>query len=101
MRIHKLSFLIALLTALIALSIGCSRSSPSDDAIAKDVQTKVAADPDTQDSQVTVAAKSGKVTLTGKVKTPTAQKKVEQIAMAEPGVSGVDDQTAVQPVDEQ
>src|SRR5450631_18904 len=101
MRMHKLSFSSALLIALIALSIACTRSSTSDDAIAKDVQTKVAADPDTQDSQVTVDAKAGKVTLKGKVKTPAAQKKVEQIAMAEPGVSGVDDQTAVQPVDDQ
>jgi hypothetical protein len=97
MRIHKLSFSIALLTALLALSIACTRSSPADDAIAKDVQTKVAADPDTQDSQVTVAASAGKVTIKGKVKTPAAQKKVEQIAMAEPGVTGVDDKTAVQP----
>jgi len=97
MRIHKLSFSIALLTALLALSIACTRSSPADDSIAKDVQTKVAADPDTQDSQVTVAASAGKVTIKGKVKTPAAQKKVEQIAMAEPGVTGVDDKTAVQP----
>lgn len=99
MRIQKLYFSIALLTALLAfaLSSACTRSTPADDAIAKDVQTKVAADPDTQDSQVTVAAKAGKVTVTGKVKTPAAQKKVEQIAMAEPGVTGVDDETAVQP----
>lgn len=99
MRRQKLFFSIALLTALlaVALSSACTRSSPADDAIAKDVQTKVAADPDTQDSQVTVTAKAGKVTVTGKVKTPAAQKKVEQIAMAEPGVSGVDDETAVQP----
>jgi hypothetical protein len=103
MRIQKLSFSLALLTALlaVALSTACTRSSPADDAIAKDVQTKVAADPDTQDSQVTVVAKAGKVTVTGKVKTPAAQKKVEQIAMAEPGVSGVDDETTVQPAADQ
>jgi len=55
------------------------------------------ADPDTKDSQVAVAAKQGKVTLTGKVKTPVAQKKVEQIAREEPGVAAVDDQIAVEP----
>jgi len=96
MRIHKLSISIALLTALLGLSIACSKK-PSDDTIAKDIQDKVAADPDTKDSQVIVAAKSGKVTLTGKVKTPAAQQKVEQIARDEPGAAGVDDETAVQP----
>jgi hypothetical protein len=101
MRIQK-SIPVAVLTALLGLSMACTKSSkPSDDAITQDVQTKVAADPDTKDSQVTVAAKEGKVTLTGKVKTPAARKKVEQIAQEEPGVAAVDDQTAVEPVAEQ
>jgi hypothetical protein len=96
MRIHKLSISIALLTALLGLSIACSKK-PSDDDIAKDIQNKIAADPDTKDSQVSVAAKEAKVTLTGQVKSPAAQQKVEQIAREEPGAAGVDDQTAVQP----
>jgi hypothetical protein len=96
MRIHKLTVSIVLLTALLGLSIACSKK-PSDDTIAKDIQDKIAADPDTKDSQVSVAAKDAKVTLTGQVKTPAAQQKVEQIAREEPGAAGVDDQTAVQP----
>jgi hypothetical protein len=96
MRIHKLSISIALLTALLGLSIACSKK-PSDDDMAKDIQNKIAADPDTKDSQVSVAAKDAKVTLTGQVKTPAAQQKVEQSAREEPGAAGVDDQTAVQP----
>ena len=96
MRIHKLFTTIALLTALFGWSIACSKH-PSDDTIAKDIQTKVAADPDTNGSDVSVAAKDGKVTLSGKVKTPAAQQKVEQIAKDEPGSAGVDDQTVVQP----
>lgn len=96
MRIHKLSISIVLLTVLLGFSIACSKHT-SDDTIAKDIQDKVAADPDTKDSQVSVAAKQGKVTLTGTVKTPAAQQKVEQIAREEPGAGGVDDQTAVQP----
>src|SRR5277367_1283130 len=95
MRIHKLSISIALLTALLGLSIACSKK-PSDDDIAKDIQNKIAADPDTKDSQVSVAAKDAKVTLTGQVKTPAAQQKVEQIAREEPGAAAVDDQTALQ-----
>jgi hypothetical protein len=95
MRTQKISISIALLIAL-SLSIACSRH-PSDDAMAKDIQTKIAADPDTKDSQVNVTAQQGKVTLTGQAKTPAAQQKMEQIAKDEPGETGVDDQTAVQP----
>jgi hypothetical protein len=95
MRTQKISISIALLIAL-SLSIACSRR-PSDDTMAKDIQTKIAADPDTKDSQVNVTAQKGKVTMTGQVKTPAAQQKVEQIAKDEPGETGVDDQTAVQP----
>ena len=95
MRIHKLTISLVLLTALLGLSIACSKK-PSDDDIAKDIQNKIAADPDTKDSQVSVAAKDAKVTLSGQVKTPAAQQKVEQIAREEPGAAGVDDQTAVQ-----
>ena len=97
MHPHTKSLSIAFLTVLLGLSIACSKTKASDDAINKDVQTKVAADPDTQDSQVTVNAQEGKVVLTGKVKTPAAQKKVEQIAKDEPGVATVDDQTAIDP----
>src|SRR5579862_8131287 len=101
MRIQK-SIPVAVLTALLGLSIACTKSSkPSDEAITQDVQTNLAADPDTKDSQVTVVAKEGKVTLTGKVKTPAARKKVEKIAQEEPGVGAVDDQTAVEPEAEQ
>jgi hypothetical protein len=101
MRIPTKSISIVLLAALLGLSIACSKPKPSDDTITKDVETKVAADPDTKDSQVTVVAKEGKVTLTGKVKTPAVQKKVEQIAQEEPGVATVDDQIAVELAAEQ
>jgi len=87
---------IVLLTVLIALSIGCSRR-PEDDTIAKDIQEKVAADPETKDSKVEVRAKNGKVTVSGKVKSPAAQQKVEQIARQEPGIASVDDQSTIEP----
>jgi hypothetical protein len=70
---------------------------PSDETVAKDIQSKVATDPDTKDSQVNVAAKDGKVALSGKVTTPAARQKVEQIAQSEPGVTSVDDQSTVEP----
>jgi BON domain len=88
--------LILLFSVLMGLSVACSRRT-SDDKITKDIHEKVAADPETADSQVAVAAKDGKVTLTGKVKSTNVQKKVEQIASEEPGENGVDDQTTVDP----
>jgi hypothetical protein len=87
---------IAILSILLVLSIACSRRR-SDDEIAKEIQDKVAADPDTKESPVKVEAKEGKVSLSGKVRTPEAQKKLEQIAREEPGTTSVDDQTAVDP----
>jgi hypothetical protein len=87
---------IAILSILLALSMACSRH-PSDDQIAKDIQDKAAADPETKESPVTVEAKDGRVTLSGKVRTPAAQKKLEQIAHEEPGNAGVDDQTTIDP----
>lgn len=87
-----------LLIALAAFPIACTKK-PDDDAIAKDIQTKVATDPDTKDADVTVASHDGKVTVSGKVQSPAVQQKIEQIAKAEPGASSVDDQTAVIPAD--
>lgn len=87
---------IAMACVLLSFAIGCSKR-PSDETIAKDIQTKVAADPDTKDSHVTVASKDGKVTLTGTASTPAAQQKLEAIARQEPGIAAVENQTAVPP----
>src|ERR1700739_5126817 len=86
----------AIACGLFSFPIGCSKR-PSDETISKDIQTKVAADPDTKDSHVTVASKDGKVTLTGTARTPAAQQKLEGIARQEPGIAGVENQTAVPP----
>jgi len=87
---------VLILGALMGLSVACSHR-PSDDAIAKDIQNKLAADSETKDAQVNVAVKDAKVTLSGKVSTAAAQKKVEQIAREEPEIAGVDDQTTTEP----
>ena len=92
---HK-PFALSISVVLLLTMIACSKRA-NDDQIQKDIQTKAAADPDTKDSPVTVEAKEGKVTLTGKVTTPAAQQKLEQIAKDEPGTTGVDDQTSVDP----
>ena len=95
---HTLRCSVRLLPLLVLLSffLGCTRRS-TDDKMAEDIRQKVAADPDTRDSQVVVAAKDGKVTLSGKVRTPAAQKRIEEIAAEEPGGKGVEDLTTIEP----
>lgn len=95
-KLRKSTISAVFLSALIGLSLGCSRRS-SDETLAQDIQKKVAADPETDNSQVAVTAKDGRVTLSGKVSTPAAQQKIEEIARAESGVAGVDDQTTIVP----
>jgi BON domain len=87
---------IVLLSVVAGFSVGCSHAA-KDSAIATDIQTKVAADPDLKDANVQVAAKDGKVTLTGKVESAEDQQKVEQIAHGAQGTEAVDDQIVVQP----
>ena len=93
---HNTGIAIALLSVLVWSSIACSRHR-TDDQIAKDIGDKASADGDTRNSPVQVEAKDGKVTLTGKVRTKQAQKRLEQIARDESGNTGIDDQTAIDP----
>jgi hypothetical protein len=85
-----------LVGAMLSFAAGCKKQvAASDDTIVQDIQTKVAADPVTKDSSVSVAAKDGKVTLKGTVKDTATQQRVEQIAKDEPGTTGVSDETAI------
>ena len=70
-------------------------SKPNDKDIASDIQAKIAADPSTQDSKVEVTSREGEVTLTGSTKTVAAKREIARVAKEEPGVTGVNDQTAV------
>ncbi|PWT81913.1 MAG: hypothetical protein C5B58_09130 [Acidobacteria bacterium] len=86
----------ALFILLLAVSSACSRH-PSDSKIVNDIHEKIASDPDTRNSPVMVTSKDGKVVYTGRVRTPAAQKKIEQIARESSGSSEVEDKTAVDP----
>jgi len=88
---------LVVLVILLGFLTACSRQ-PSDETITQDIQTKVAADPETKDSDVHVTAKEGRITLSGQVTTPEAQQKLEQIARQEVGAVLVEDQTAIQPL---
>ena len=87
---------VLLASLLLSLTVGCSKGA-NDDALAKDLQSKLAADPVTQGSPITVTAKDGKVTLRGAAKDGVTQQRAEQIAHGEPGVKDVADETAVMP----
>jgi hypothetical protein len=95
MRVKRSSSISIFLSVSLGLSIACSRQS-NDQVIVKDIQNKVATDPDTKDSHVDVTSTKGKVRLNGTVKTPAAQQKVEKFAREEPGIADVDDETSVQ-----
>lgn len=95
-KIYSPTISLVLVGALFGFSIGCSKR-PNDAAITKDIQNRVAADPDTKDSNVAVTAKDGKVTFTGTAQSQAAQQKLEQIAREEAGAASVDDQTSVPP----
>jgi hypothetical protein len=95
-KIFPLATSIVMVGLLFGFSIACSKR-PSDDTIAKGIQDRVAADPDTKGSNVSVASKDGKVVLTGTASSRAAQQKLEQIARQEPGIADVDNQTAVPP----
>lgn len=82
--------------SICTLLSACSRR-PSDEQIAKGIQQKATTDEGTKEDPVIVEVEKGKVSLTGKVRTPAAQKKLEQIANNEPGNTGVDDQTTIDP----
>jgi len=86
----------AWLIFLVVSWVGCSKR-PNDEQIKNDIQAKVAADPETTDSDVTVTAKDGNVAIEGKVRTKAARKKMDEIAKAEPGVSELDDETVIEP----
>jgi BON domain len=84
------------LIVLVGLSIGCT-TRRSDEQIISEIETEIAADPQTKGSRVTVEAKNGRVTLEGTVPTSAARNRVEEIAREEPGVSNLDDETKVDP----
>jgi len=89
---RKITFIYLLM--FIAFSIACSRK-PSDETISQDIKKKISADPQAQDSQVSVDTKQGKVTLKGRAKTPAARQDLEAIAKEESGVTDVDNEVLI------
>lgn len=97
MRLHVRRVAMTFLVSSSLLGVAACSKHARDETIAKDVESKIAADPATKDSSVTVTAQDGKITLKGTAKDPVAQQRVDQIAHEEPGATGVDDEVSVLP----
>jgi hypothetical protein len=67
---RRVSTVISLLV-FTGVLIAC-HSKPTDESITKDIRSKIAADPTTQDSEFAVESDQGKVTIKGKPKTQAA-----------------------------
>jgi hypothetical protein len=82
--------------ALAGVAVSCGpKNSSSDQSIATDIQSKLAADATTKPSAVNVAVKDGVVTLTGDVPGPDVELEAMKVANATAGVRSVNDQLKV------
>lgn len=88
-------FSIVLFVLAFAGGMTACHSKPDDTIISKDIQSKIAADPETRDSRVAVDSHDGEVTLQGTTKTVAAKRQIVSVAKSEPGVKSVDDETSV------
>jgi hypothetical protein len=80
----------------IALLGGCKKK-PDDNLIKTDVQSKVSADEELKNDDLTIESRNGVVTIQGTVETEAERAKAKTIAKAEPGVTGIDDEIIVAP----
>ena len=87
---------IVIASALTLFLTECSQR-PKDDKISKNIQGRIAGNPDTKDAPVNVSTKAGKVTLTGTAKSQAQQRELEQIARQEPGITAIDNEITVRP----
>lgn len=82
------------LALLLSASISCSRK-PNDETISENIQKKAMADPQAQNSEITVDTEHGQVTLRGRAKSEAIRHEVEAIAKTEDGVTGVNDEVSI------
>jgi len=90
---RRLSIMLFLMVFVAGMT--ACHSKPDDKTITSDIQSKLAADPVTQDSHVDVESHDGQVTLKGSPKTAAAKQEIVKVAHSEPGVSTIDDETTV------
>ena len=89
------SVFLASVLVLSAMTFGCSKTGPSDDALANDIKAKLYSDPTTKAANVNVAVKGGVATLTGDVPSSDVELQAYKIANETSGVTKVTDQITV------
>jgi BON domain len=92
---YKLRLAALTAAALLSLTVGCTKNSANDDALANDVKAKLTADATTKPASINVAAKDGVITLSGDVPSSDVELQAMKIANAAPGVRSVNDQLKV------
>jgi hyperosmotically inducible protein len=92
---------LALGAALVAAAgLGCSTSRPidtqaSDAMITSKIESKLAADPQTNNFEIDVDTQNGKVRLRGMVETEAERREAEYLAKSTDGVESVDNQLEI------
>jgi hypothetical protein len=85
----RVSFYIIVLSAILALAVGCSKAMPNDAQVASDIQSKLNADSGLQGKQLSVQSAEGTVTLSGTVDNETQREAAARYASSAPGVKQV------------
>jgi len=92
---YKLHLAALTAAALLSLTVGCTKNSATDDALANDVKAKLNADATTKPANINVAAKDGVITLSGDIPNSDVELQAMKIANAASGVRSVNDQLKV------
>ena len=81
--------------ALVSLTIGCTKNSATDEAMATDIKGKLNSDATTKAANINVAVKDGVVTLSGDIPNSDVELEAMKVANAASGVRSVSDQLKV------
>ena len=86
---------LAAAVALVSLTIGCTKNSATDEAMATDIKGKLNSDATTKAANINVAVKDGVVTLNGDIPNSDIELEAMKVANAASGVRSVSDQLKV------
>ncbi len=91
--IHSVILTALLVVAPLATAVPAvaaqAAAAPADTELAAQIKTRIAAEAEFKDSEVTVAAAGGVVTLTGVASSPLVRAKIGELTVATSGVSKV------------
>jgi hypothetical protein len=88
MRFRQQQLVIALLTAVLSLGLGCAKA-PDDSQLTQQIQSKFSQDSGLQQKSITVQTSAGVVTLSGRVDNDAQRAAAARYASATPGIKQV------------